>query len=261
MSREYIENVTFVTSYVKIYENEPYDYKNGEWRTRHFESIAKTGVNICLYIDETTRPFLKDLESYSNIKLLELPTSFRESPIGKLFYKPNIIQPDIRHYQKDTIDYMALMNTKMEFIEDTMTKNPFQSEIFAWFDFSMAYLFRDPDTTLNNLKALSDRKFVKKFAAFPGCYMSKIQSYKEITDSINWRFCGSFFIGDKESLNNLYNLYLEHTPKFIEETNMAVWELNMWAYFESYANWDVLWYLSDHNDTIINVPECIFFKQ
>ena len=261
MEKEYIENITFVTCYVKIYKNEPYQYKNAEWRTIHFESIAKTGVNICLYIDETTKPFLQYLESYPNVRLLELSTTFRETPIGSLFYKPNIVQPDIRHYEKDTIDYMALMNSKMEFISDTINKNPFKSELFAWFDFSMAYLFKEPETTMVHLKTLSQQKFIKKFAAFPGCYTEKIQSYKEITESINWRFCGSFFIGDKESLIELYNLYLEYTPKFIDETNMAVWELNMWAYFESYANWDVIWYSSDHNDILLNIPAHILFKE
>ena len=62
-------------------------------------------------------------------------------------------------------------------------------------------------------------------------------------------------MGDKQSILDFYDLYVEHAPRFFKETGKLVWEVNIWAWLESNTLWKPTWYLADHNDTmLVNIP-------
>ena len=44
-------NVTFVTSFIDIYDK-PYVNKNYSWRFSKFRELAETGIQLCVYINE-----------------------------------------------------------------------------------------------------------------------------------------------------------------------------------------------------------------
>ena len=252
--------ITFVTCFVNIYENEPYQHKNIQWRIEQFEYIASTGVQICVYGDETTTPFLiESVQKFPNVKLLTMDTPYKETAIYKACLDPELTMPERRFENKDTVEYMALMNTKVEFVYDAIQKNPFQSQIFAWMDFSMAYIFNNKEESLKNIKELTEKNWVETFMAVPGCWQPiPPNNCSAIVNNIHWRFCGTFFIGDKETMLQFIQIYRENFPIFLEEQKKLVWEVNIWAWLEANTEWNHQWYDSDHNDRIIKIPESFF---
>ena len=260
----HLQGITYVSCFVKLYENEPYSHKNAAWRMEQFEYIASTNVQICLYGDVHTMPLLEgySIARFPNVKIMEMATDYKETPIYKACLNPDLQLPERKFESKDTVEYMGLMNAKIEFIKDAMDKNPFQSEAFAWMDFSMAYLFGNKKESLDYIRNISDRHIKTPFMAVPGCWQPiPPNNNSAIVNNIHWRFCGTFFMGDIESLYKFFNLYREHFPLFLEKEKKLVWEVNFWAWLEANTDWNPQWYLSDHNDQIVHIPDEFFFKE
>lgn len=255
------EAVTFVTCFISIYSKEPYEHKTFQWRIDFFEKMAKCGINICIYCCDVTRPYIIKLaEKYNNIKILELERPITENIIHLTSYTPGLSYPERRNEAKDNTEYMSLMHDKIVYVYDAIMKNVWNTRIFAWFDFSMAYLFKNGEITFDKLVSLAfSCKFVDRFTAFPGCWPAVTADTQEcVLKSIHWRFCGSFFIGDAVSLKELYDLYCDYYPLFVAQYRKIVWEVNFWAWLESTSEWNPIWYASDHNDRIIDIPNTIF---
>lgn len=262
--------ITFVSALYKLYneKDEPYDHKNKEWRMNHFRDLAKTGIQIVVYACATMEPSIKELaeEFPQNVRVLSLKTCYEELPLYKICMKKkddgtcSLNLPCHRNTKKDTHEYITLMNCKIEFMRDAIIQNPFQTPFFAWMDFSMAYLFKEKENTSKKMWDLSkDMDLNYRGMLFPGCW-DKIPTnyYIMVKDHICWRFCGTFFIGDIGSIMNFYEYYIQHLPRFIKETNILTWEINMWAWLEANTGWKPEWYSSDHNDRLINVPDFVF---
>jgi hypothetical protein len=253
--------VTFVTCYMNIYKEEPFQHKDVPWRLEQFEYIADLGVKIVVYGCSVTTPYLERMvEKYpNNVKLLTMDIPYDETPIYKLCMTEGLELPERRYHLKDTPEYMTLMNSKVEFVYDAAVKNPWGSRIFAWMDFSMAYIFGNKGETLPQLKLLSLAPFVERFMAVPGCWMPiPPNNASAIVNNIHWRFCGTFFIGDRDSILEFHRIYRENYHRFIETEKKLVWEVNIWAWLEANTDWRVQWYSSDHNDRIIVLPRELF---
>jgi len=240
--------VTFVTCYYHLSENEN---KPPSWRLGHFEKIASLGLNICVYGDSTTTPWLEKLVvKYPNICLLDI--LYDNTPIVQICKAIDWDLPSNRNHEKDTREYLTLMNAKIEFVHDAILKNPFQTNHFAWIDFSMAYLFHNPENSFQKLQQLSQQNLPEKYLAIPGCWSFPP---KDIKNLIHWRFCGTFFIGDKYKIKEFYKLYQTHFPEFLYKINGLTWEVNFWAWLEiqEKLEWKPQWYESDHNDKLLDI--------
>ena len=249
---------TFVSCIVKLYETEPFEYKNIEWRIEQFKKIARKKIKIVLYLDTSTFFYFNNIISeFPNVCFLFL--DFKETTIYKECKREYLELPSNRNEKKDTNDYLALMNSKIEYIKDAICKNVWNSNYFAWFDFSMAYLFNNLDDTLSKMEKMQHIQKDKTFLFIPGCW-NKLNNNQFILNSIHWRFCGTFFIGDKKSLLDFYDAYITHLPLFLQEHNKLIWEVNFWAWLEKENLIQPNWYNSDHNDKIITelIQESVF---
>jgi hypothetical protein len=255
-----LDQVTYVTCFVHIYKEEPFQHKTVDWRIEQFRYIADTGVKIVLYGDEITIPYLEScIADYSNVKLLSMDVPYTETPIYKVCTQPNLSLPSRRNVKKDTVEYMSLMNAKIEFMYDAIQKNPWGSQIFAWMDFSMAYIFGNKQRTLFELQQLTASVFKERFLIIPGCWQPlPPNNATAILDAIHWRFCGTFFMGDKESMLKFHSVYREQLPRFIQLYGRLVWEVNVWAWLEVNTDVNIQWYESDHNDRMIQIPVSIY---
>jgi len=257
-----MSSLTFVTAFLNIYEV-PFENKDIEWRFNHFEKIAKTGVQICLYTDSQCYETLNELleiNNYTNVKLMpviNLEETFCFNAISSLEYS----LPDSRNLKKDTKEYLILQNSKAEFLHKTVQSNPWNSTHFAWIDFSIGYILKNLDSTTEKLIILSNRQFNTKIFAFPGCWKNNVaDDLSNILNNIHWRFCGTFFLGDAESISELYHLYEEHFQAFVKFNKKLIWEVNFWAWLEANEHWKINWYPGDHNDNIINIPTNYYAK-
>jgi len=253
-------NVTFVTSYFKIYENDYDIEKIFEKRLELFLKLAITGINICIFITPEFQDIFTEIcKKYTNIKVIDIYPK-NDLKFSKKYFPEieNYQLPNKRSYVKDTEYYMSLMNSKIDFVNETIKLNPFSSKYFCWFDFSLPYIFKNIDETIKKIKLISQRNYIDSFLTMPGCWNLKVHDIMFIKTNICWRFCGGFFMGDKNSLMDFYNLSYNNYSEFLNLTKTILWEVNYWAWLESYKNFKPMHYSADHNDSIINIPRHIY---
>ena len=90
------------------------------------------------------------------------------------------------------------MNSKIEFVRRAMEVGT--TSHYAWIDFSIAHVFRNSETLL--YLGMLGRTQLRKGLWFPGCWTSPSNGL----DHVNWRFCGGFFVGDRDSYQPLIQL-------------------------------------------------------
>ena len=251
-------NVTFVTSYLKIYDSEYDETKTFEKRLELFMKIVELNINICLFISPEYKDTFEVISNkYSNLNIVEI-LSIEDLEFTKIGNKNAdlLVLPERRSHIKDHINYMFLMNAKIEFIKKTINVNPFNNDYFCWFDFSLPYIFKTLENSLLKIKKYSESNFISEpFIAMPGCWNFKVGNKDVLKESICWRFCGGFFMGDKNSLLSFYDVSISHFEEFLRLTEKLVWEVNYWAWLEASGYISPIWYTADHNDSIINIPK------
>jgi len=250
-------NVTFVTAYLKVYDLDYDESRTFEKRLEFFMKIVHLNINICLFVSPEYKDTFDLISTkHKNLNIIEV-LSIEDLEITKLGNKnADLLNlPDIRNHVKDTSNYMFLMNSKIEFIKKTIDINPFNNEYFCWFDFSLPYIFKDIENSILKLKTYSECSFINEpFITMPGCWNFKCGNIEVLKESVCWRFCGGFLMGDKNSLLSFYDVNISHFEEFLRLTKNLVWEVNYWAWLEAEGYISPIWYLADHNDTIINIP-------
>jgi hypothetical protein len=144
---------------------------------------------------------------------------------------------------------------------DAIQKNPWNSTHFAWIDFNVAHVFKNIAETQEYIKFIGNSRITREFLLIPGCWYSLLPDssddviQKSVLDTIHWRFCGGFFIGDSKSIMRFYDLYQEYFPSFLFQYRQLTWEVNFWAWLEwKVTDWNPTWFLADHDDTIVRIP-------
>jgi hypothetical protein len=138
------------------------------------------------------------------------------------------------------------MNAKTELVQRAIDSRMHESSHYAWIDFGISYVFRTPYAMNAQLDEISKTVYPDRCMYMPGCWEHKTQG----VDQVSWRFCGGFFLGDKQSITDLHVLYKNVFPHL----NTLTWEVNTWAIFESQYGWTPTWYKADHDDSILNLP-------
>jgi hypothetical protein len=244
---------TFVTAFIDLRENRSKN-KSVDYCFLHFEKLASTGINIHLFLSSTYKNIQLPVSKNIFVEYLELEDLDTYKEVSDL----NLQLPINRTEHKDTKNFMILMNAKTELVKKAIDSNVFASTHFAWIDFAINYIFKNPDT-LDYLSNIGKTKFTENFMTVPGCYSLKGFRAEYIFDAIHWRFCGGFFLGDKCSLVKFSEIYKQNFRNIVQTANTMIWETNVWTYLELNTDWNPVWFLADHDDSIIKVPE-EFFK-
>jgi hypothetical protein len=239
-------SITFVTAFLNIYDKNYY----------YFEKLAKSGINICLYTNEYCYNKLDEfLKSYPNVKLMN-SINLEDTIAYNISKNIDFSLPQNRNIEKDTTEYLIFNNSKVEFVMKAINENPWKSTHFAWIDLNIAALFKKLDSTIHQLYTLSKRTFLSNTIILPGCFskLENIENIENILNNVKWRFCGSFFIGDIQSIRNFYELSISKLEPFMLENKKLIWEVNYWAWLEATTDWKPDWYKGDHNDSIFDIP-------
>lgn len=229
---------TFVTAFYKLDERM---YCTSSDYLRLFKPLADCGINIHLFIQpKLYEMYNQEIGIRDNIYITLL--EFEELSIYQQLKNVKVQLPENRNYEKDTREFMILMNSKIEFVKRAIDENKFNSTYFSWIDFGISKVCKSQDT-LKNLKYIQIKY---------GLFIPTIHQKSLITfNNVSWRFCGGFFIGDKESILNFYQLYQLYFMKIIEKTNILTWEVNFWAYLELMDVFNPYTYFADHNDSML----------
>jgi len=251
--------VTFVTSFFNIYETDYDAKKTIPWRVERFEEMARTGINICVYTSPDFAKYI-DVEKFPNLRLMDATGGANDLWVAEQSVGCEL--PTVRNETKDTAGYLTVINSKTQFMADTVKKNPFGTTHFAWVDFNLSHVLFNGEPSLRYLKDLGQRTFAPKMFAIPGCWDHKYNNVHvgHVTECIFWRFCGGFFIGDAESILRFDDLYKQKYPEFIMAYRKLVWEVNFWAWLEVNSDWAPEWYAAGHDDTILTNLSASYFS-
>ena len=256
-------SLTYVTAYLNIYNDQVPLQRTNEWRLKHFRNIASTGINICIIVSPDCEPAISNIvNEFPNIHILKTMTIedtwvFEQCHLFECEYT----LPENRSITKDTEAYIQLQNSKTEFLQIAIESNPFESTHFAWIDFSIAHMFRNLYRSQRQLQVLGTCDLADKFFAIPGCWGKwDPLRHDHHMENIHWRFCGCFFIADKNSMLEFCKKYRELFPVFLRETRKLIWEVNIWPWIEHISDWTPTWYIADHNDSCIEIPNAFYLS-
>jgi hypothetical protein len=252
-------SITFVTAFMNIY-NTPFQNKDVEWRFRHFKKIAETGIQLGVFCSHDCAEYMEQLVAeFPNIKViqyLDLKDTWTykicdeaENTIGEPLDLPNT-----RNAEKDTREYIILMNTKTEYLKMAIDANPWSSTHFAWIDFNIYHIFQGREQYVYEfLRSLSKRTMHPYFLTLPGCWGKEHVREDFLMNDICWRFCGGFFIGSANRVLEFHKCYQDYFLDFLINKRKLIWEVNFWAYLELLHGLSVIWYNGDHNERILEI--------
>lgn len=236
---------TFVTSFFLL--NNLHSNRSTEFYFNHFKTLVDTGINLVLYI---TPSLLSEVTTLigNNKNVVVIPKQLEDTWVYKTVKNNDVEMIENRNKDKDTLDYMITQNTKLECVYHAISINPYGTDSFAWIDFGIFHVIRNPLGSAEMLKKIA--KSNVKSLVFPGCWPPGY----DWLHAINWRFCGGFFIGSRIDLVNMWITFMNFLTSFLKQHKKMLWEVNLWAGMEQ-AGLAIEMYIADHNDTILHVPD------
>ena len=248
---------TFISAFMTIYET-PYQNKDLEWRFRHFKTLCETGIPLACFCSRDVEAYFRReiLGIYQNVVLvdvLDLSETWTYQTYQRVANEVGELDlPNSRNPEKDTKEYLLLMNAKTEYMVRAIEKNPFESTHFAWIDFNIFHILQgSPEKAAYWLDTLSRRQLPPYFLTLPGCWSKDLVNEQFLMNDICWRFCGGFFLGSHQRIFEFHREYTTHFENFLREHRKLVWEVNFWAYVELKFGLSVVWYAGDHDIRIL----------
>jgi hypothetical protein len=154
-----------------------------------------------------------------------------------------LLLPQQRNQQKDTQEFLALMNTKVEMIWRAL---PYiKTSHVAWIDAGILKIVKDKPRVAKAFQNHSTFSWPNR-VAIPGCWKSPLVN---LYHTVSWRFCGGFFVCPTTLLPTFY----EKVTHLLEAWNAAghlAWEVNVWADLEVKDPSLFAWWPADHNETM-----------
>jgi hypothetical protein len=195
--------------------------------------MAATGLPFVVYLD-------RRLVWSFPPNVIVIPVSLEDTWVAQTV-SPDATLPQTRN-AVDTLEYMMIQTSKTEWLARASIVNPWNTEWFAWVDFGIVHVFKDPDTTLARMARLRP-------PPSPGVRTTGIWHYRtaDVWRAIVWRFAGGFMMGDGKSLRELdarLRALVAQNPR------QMTWEVNLWALLET-QGFDFGWFVGSHDDTII----------
>lgn len=237
-------NVTYVTALYKIYDN---NYNN--ILSNNVKDLLQSGLKLIIYVDEYFHGIIKDIISSDNIKIILLPR--RDLHIFNMIVanKKYIKCPTDGNPTKNTHEYAALQNSKIEFLYRSCSL--IDTEYIAWIDAGVTKLFKNKSECLDRLLNLKIKNV--KSVLIPGCYERANISMEDLCSRVFWVFAGTFFIVNSDYVETFYSLTLQSLARFFL-AGYTVWEVNSWIDIQKYHPEVFVWYKADHNDLLTIIP-------
>jgi hypothetical protein len=199
----------------------------------HFDRLVSCGVPIVLFLDRRYEWTFPD-----HVRVI--PTSLDETWVASVVSEP-VVLPTHRD-AVDSKEYMIIITAKTELLSRATAENPFGTEWFAWVDFGIGHVFRDPDATFSRLRSLP-------LPVSPCIRTAGIWNWREpvLEDRICWRFAGGFMMCHASLAKALDRAVRESV---LRRLPALTWEVNTWADVENHGL-DLGWFQANHDDSIV----------
>lgn len=246
-----MQNLLYVSALLDLNEDRS-AYRPLEKSFDLFKPILNSSIKMICFVSKNIKDFFTSTSASNNIEFIQI--ELEDLDTYKLVKSFQTSLPLERNEVKDTLNFLILMNSKTEFVKRAMTMANYSN--YAWLDFNICHVFKDIEGSIKYLEKIQlSSKLDEKILKFPGCWPKGYKMDQSIYNSINWRFCGGFFIGDRKSLENFITVF---DKAFFEilSSGKIMWETNVWAYLEFFTPFlDIEWFKGDHDDSIIRFKE------
>lgn len=164
--------------------------------------------------------------------------------------------PLTRSTTKDTFEHLILTHLKVEFLQRAIENE--KTDILCWIDPHICNLFSEHvENVVNYLNYLSQQKYTDShFLALPGCWDRTLDPVD--FNTVCWRFCSNFMIGNATSIRGLNTLYKHFYPTLLKERNTMTWDMNLLAQLESEGVFNPKWYKANHDASIVHIPTSLY---
>ena len=240
----------YVSAFMEVSDRPALSSTELEGYVDQFCKMAATNIPTVLYMCPLYYDiFGQRLSAYSNVECIV--ADIAETWTHHVFHEtPNLQLPTGRNPSKDSLGYITLQHSKIEWVANALYHRPAATHA-AWVDFRLPHVFTSAEP-LQDLKRYTRRVFAPDALYVPGCHPPRQTiSYS----SPHWRFCGGFFLGSRDRLMDFWSLTLRLLPTWLSAESIASWEVNFWAWLESNHGWTPTWYAADHNDSIVQIKE------
>jgi hypothetical protein len=239
--------LTFVTCYLHDKNDSPH---NDEWNVGRLAELVSIGIPLYIFVSPENADEIAFLQGATNIHIEVIDKT--ELWVFKQLSQREYSLPNYRNLEKDTGDYLAISNSKVELVSRVIEHNPWKTGHFAYIDFNITYLFWEKMKTYEYLHQMAKRTFFDKMLIFPGCSSPvTVDNIHGLADTICWRFCGGFFAGDANSLKQWWKDYQVYFVEYLDTYQKLTWDVNVWAWIETIKRWQPKWYSANHNDSIV----------
>lgn len=223
-----------------------------EQRLAWLQDLLDLDIELHLFVDDVYKHKLSTLSIGPRTQVHPLYLEDFETVRRIEAAAPHLRLPPYRNKQKDTFDFLKLMNCKPELL---LRAVPFVTAPYiAYIDAGLSKVFKS-ETKSQTLDAIETLR-VKDVPTIlmPGCH--PIRSFPSIhpllTEQVNWTLCGGFYIQPTNRVEAFYTLHLETLQHFLKNGSLT-WEVNVWAALAApmAQRGDFAWYRADHNDSMI----------
>jgi hypothetical protein len=234
-------NITYVTFLMKLQD----DYWGVEKRLDWVKPLLTMNIPIVLFVDEYFEGLLKDISPSVKVIRLDIKTLDTYRRIYSLDPPPRL--PPARNERKDTLDYLMLMNSKVELL--VLAKQFVSTPYMAYIDSGISKIFRDPAGTLKRLETLAVHSI--PLVLFPGCHpIQPVEVFPKLWKGIHWTLSGGFFVVPVDRVDEFYEIHMGALQRFLD-MGCITWEVNVWASFANDLKIRIVWYMGPHTDEMI----------
>ena len=233
-----MSNVTYVSFLMKTDSA----FWTQEQRLDWIKPLFELDINLIFFVDEHYKGLIPPIGPRTKL----IPLEFKDLGTARKILETPLELPPNRNKTKDTIEYMALMNSKPELL--AFAKPYIETPYVAYIDSGIGKLFKDPNT-LKRLESLVLK--TTPLVIIPGCWpMKSVEAYPFLWNSIHWMFCGTLFIVPTENIDPFLMVHMEALEQYMLK-GVALWEVNVWASVLPTMAPEVTWYKANHDDSLI----------
>lgn len=234
-----MQKYTIVSAIYSIYPTATYNallWERLAILTKYFHVIL-----FCSAADEekaraltNVTPILKELSDTDTYKLM--------APIEGM--------PSCRNTEKDTREYMIIMNAKAEFLE--LASRIITAKYYVWLDAGVSKIVSSPEVFIPFRESLECH--TTDHIRIPGVWGPlHTDGFDRFVSGVYWRFCGGMIIVPHDKVALFLETSLEAIRRLIAATNTLTWEVNVWAFIETRMpemGTFIEWVPGDHNDSM-----------